>query len=207
VKLEELRSEPTFLINLESSIAVGLGVIVDQVIVTMLEVGARRLQAELVEVGGGFARRLQNTALKVHYEVYMEGDAEKNRIKSNMEALGAKGDSAQAFQNELQAKEKESGRTVVVDSVVVASVDVVDRTESIDDAKKVAKEKATTTTSTLPTSPPAPAPTEEPVASATEAPATTSALYESGDELTAGAVSTFIPKVWLLILALLAISC
>eukprot|EP00746_Dinoflagellata_sp_MGD_P002433 gnl/MRDRNA2_/MRDRNA2_104732_c0_seq1.p1 gnl/MRDRNA2_/MRDRNA2_104732_c0~~gnl/MRDRNA2_/MRDRNA2_104732_c0_seq1.p1 ORF type:complete len:263 (-),score=71.16 gnl/MRDRNA2_/MRDRNA2_104732_c0_seq1:659-1393(-) len=192
VSLEELRIEPTFLSNLESSIAVGLGVLVDQVMVTKVEVDSRRLQADPEGVP---ARHLQSTALKVDYEVYMSGDAEAGRIGDSM-----KGDFSEAFQKELQAKEKASGRTVVVDSITVASVDVVERSDSISDAKEAAKEKAKTTTTTTSTI----ATTKKPtVVSATEAPATTTA-DENIDAQTSSATSRMFPHVCLVSIGVLA---
>jgi hypothetical protein len=190
VKLEELVSEPTFLSNLESSIAVGLEVIVEQVLVTKVEVGSRRLQAGLE---GLPTRRLQNAALKVEYEVYMNGEAETARILDSM-----KGPMFEPFQNEIQAKEKASGRSVVVDSITVDSLSSEPRTESIGAAKAAAKEKAMpTTTTSAPT-------TEKPViVSATEAPSTTTAEALDG-EPAAGGVCSLIPSVWLLALAIIA---
>lgn len=200
VSLEELRIEPTFLSNLESSIAVGLGVLVDQVMVTKVEVDSRRLQADPEGVP---ARHLQSTALKVDYEVYMNGDAEKSRIKSHMEAsMNSEGEFAKAFQKELQANEKASGRTVVVDSITVASVDVVERSDSISDAKETAKRKAVPTT----TAPPAPAPTtsttKKPATVVTEAPTTTQEA--SLDTQAAGGTSRIFPHVCLVSVGILA---
>lgn len=194
---ENLRSEPSFRSNVESSIAFGLGVSDEQVSVIKIDIVSRRLRAD----DEGFpARRLTNAALKVDYEVYMNGQAEKNRIKSSLEAsMDSKGDFAKAFQKDLQAKEKASGRTVVVDSMKVAAVDVVDRTMSISEAKVDAQEKAASTTTSSTSTSQAPT-TKTWTVTEPRAPATTEAM----DYSVAGQASEIFPQLWMATMIILA---
>lgn len=204
---EILQSDTSFRSNIESSIAEALGVIDGQVSVTKVAIDSRRLQSG--NEGSG-ARRLNNAGLKVDYEVYMDGSTEALRIKSSMmeASTDSQGDFAKAFRENLQAKEKASGRTLVVDSMSVASVDLVDRSISISDAKVAAKEKAmATTTTTTSTSSTSKKPT---MVSATaedvykEAPATTTPASKSAIEDAAGAASEIVPQLWMAVLAILA---
>jgi hypothetical protein len=133
LSLKEISLEPSFRSNVESSIAAGLGVKEEQVAVTNIEIDGRRLEAE--------HRRL-NAALKVDYEIYVGGDAERSRIKSQQSAGAANDDFGRTFSKSLQAKEKASGRSMIIDSVKVEPGDVVERTVSIEEAKVAAKEKA-----------------------------------------------------------------
>jgi len=205
---EILQSDASFRSNIESSIAEALGVFDGQVSVTKIAIDSRRLQAG--NAGSG-ARRLNNAGLKVDYEVYMEGSTEALRIKTSMmeASTDSQGDFVKSFRENLQAKEKASGRTLVVDSMSVASVDLLDRTISISDAKVAAKEKAmaTTTTTTSTSSTSKKPTTKKPTmvsATAEEAPATTTPASKSAIEDAAGAASEIVPQLWMAILAILA---
>jgi len=203
IELEEIQKEPSFIKNVESSIAASLEVLEEQVSVTKLHVPSRRLQAD---AGSSSGRRLQNTPLKVDYEVYMKGDLEKNRIKSSLE-----GSFAGVFQKDFHKKEKASGRFLIVDKVKVESIDVETRAVSISDAKvaatetykanvkaqedAAAAEALTSSTSKKPT-----------IKSVAPNPSTTMPLVE--DTATApdatGSASETARQVWLVALAMLA---
>lgn len=133
--LEDLSMESSFRSNVESSIAVGLGVEKEQVIVTDIQAVSRRLQASSERPA---ERRLQYGLLQVEYEVYMSGDMERNRIRNNIDYSG---DFVQTFQRSLMIKEKVNGRNVVVDKVMSKSVSISGRTQSVTEARLAAKEK------------------------------------------------------------------
>jgi len=134
--LEDLSMESSFRSNVESSIAVGLGVEKEQVIITDIQAVSRRLQAS----GERSAeRRLQYGLLQVEYEVYMSGDMERNRIRNSIDYSG---DFVQTFQRSLMIREKVDGRNVEVDKVMSKSVSISGRTQSVTEARLAAKEKS-----------------------------------------------------------------
>lgn len=200
--LEDLTKDPSFRGNVESAIASSLGVQDKQVLMTKIEIASRRLG----EAADSKARRLNDAPLKVDYEVYMSGDAERNRIKGSIE----KGEIATAFKKELRTKEKASGRSVVVDDMQIESVDVVDRMVPIEEAKLAAIEKAATT------SPPSTSPTtttvKKTIASATDPPASpepddVSAVQDPAvQDPAVGGAASYVPSATLLVALLFKVA-
>lgn len=136
VTLEALSLEPSFRNNVEKSIAAGLGVEEEQVLVTDVSISSRRLQADAQVTA---ARRLQLGLLEVEYEVYMTGDVERNRVRDTIET---REDFPRILREELEAKEKGAGRPLKVNEVTSASVSIKGRTESMNEARLAAKEQA-----------------------------------------------------------------
>lgn len=187
VTLADLSKDKLFRSNVESSIAVGLGVDHVQVLVTKIEIDSRRLQAD---AEGSQGRHLQSAVLMVTYEVYVSGGVERNRINGSINPIFSK-----TFRNDLQSKEKASGRFVVVDSVKVESMEFVERTVSVEQAKLAAKKEAaaTTTLATSTTTSKAPMTT-----AVTPAPTTKLPLIEvSADDEIAGSATAVAASGWI----------
>lgn len=195
--LEELSKEPSFRSNVETSIASSIGVNDEYVAVTGVDVASRRLEALTESVDISATRRLKNALLKIDYEVYTTGDLERNRIRSRMTSDD---DFASIFLKELQEKEEASGRSLSMDDVKVAVVDVNERTVSIADARLAAKEEVAARS-------PSRTSTTRKTITIKSAGSTTVAPEDDISMATTSSPCEMIPPVWLVMLVGLASLC
>merc|ERR1711959_887034 len=111
VPAESLAADTTFVSNVASSIATGLGVDPTKVTITKITLVTRRLSQ--VE-----ARQLQGAKLKVEYELVTTSLAEATAVQETLADPTKSSSFAAAFTTALVEKEAAAGRTVVVKEIV-----------------------------------------------------------------------------------------
>merc|ERR1712124_199030 len=124
VTAESLAADATFISNVGSAIATGLGVDVSKVTITKITLVTRRL-SEAKE------RQLQGTKLKVEYELVTTSLAEATNVQETLADPTKSASFATAFTTALVEKEAASGRTVVVKEIVPEKATVSSKTEIV----------------------------------------------------------------------------
>merc|ERR1711904_75842 len=140
VTAASLAADTTFVSNVASSIATGLGVDPKKVTITKIEVVSRRLREAA-------QRELQGPKLKIEYELVTTSLSEATSVQETLADPTSRSSFSAAFSTALVEKEAAAGRTVVV--------------------KEIVSEAATVTSETVatvitPAPPPAPAPAPAP---------------------------------------------
>merc|ERR1712139_731033 len=142
VTAESLAADTSFVANVGSSIAAGLGVDASKVTITKISLVTRRLsQAE--------ARQLQGTKLKVEYELVTTSLEEATTVQETLADPTKSSSFAAAFTTALVEKEAASGRAVTVKEIVPEAATVTSVTTVV-------------TITPAPTAPPAADPTPTP---------------------------------------------
>merc|ERR1719160_2401802 len=146
VTAASLAADATFVFNVASSIASGLGVDPSKVTITKITIISRRL-SEAQE------RQLQGPKLKIEYEMITTSLAEVTSVQETLADPTKSSSFAAAFTTALVEKEAASGRTVVVKEIVPEAATVTSETKAVVIKPSPAPAPGAPTPSPVPTTP------------------------------------------------------
>merc|ERR1712159_612555 len=158
VTAAELAADTTFVANVASSIAVGLGVDPSKITITKIEVISRRRLSEVA------LRQLQGPKLKIEYEMITTSLAEATLVEETLADPTKSATFGAAFTAALVEKEAASGRVVELKEVVASPATVTSETKLVVIGATPAPATPAPTPATPTPSPSAPTPTPASVA-------------------------------------------